>query len=62
MGALSMAASVEAEIARLDDADQVEFLTDLGLEASARDRFINAGYTMLDLISFLTSGADECRA
>ena len=62
MGALSMAASVEAEIARLDDADQAEFLTDLGLEASARDRFINAVYAMLDLISFLTSGEDECRA
>ncbi len=62
MGVLSMAASVEAEIAQLDDADQAEFLTDLGLEASARDRFINAAYAMLDLISFLTSGPDECRA
>jgi hypothetical protein len=62
MGVLSMAASVEAEIAQLDVADQAEFLTDLGLEASARDRFINAVYAMLDLISFLTSGEDECRA
>ncbi len=62
MGVLSMAASVEAEIAQLDDADQAEFLTDLGLEASARDRFISAVYAMLDLISFLTSGPDECRA
>jgi GTP-binding protein YchF len=62
MGVLSMAASVEAEIAQLDDADQAEFLTDLGLEASARDRFINTVYAMLDLISFLTSGPDECRA
>ena len=62
MGVLSMAASVEAEIAQLDDADQTEFLTDLGLDASARDRFINAVYAMLDLISFLTSGTDECRA
>lgn len=27
-----------------------------------RDRFISAVYAMLDLISFLTSGPDECRA
>ena len=62
IGALSMAANVEAEIASLDEVDQAEFLADLRLEASARDRFINAAYTMLDLISFLTAGPDECRA
>jgi len=62
VGMLSMSARTEAEISRLDDADQAEFLADLGLESSARNRFINAAYTMLDLISFLTSGPDECRA
>ena len=29
---------------------------------SARDRFIRASYALLDLISFLTAGEDECRA
>src|SRR5678816_1056997 len=38
------------------------FLADLGLTESARDRFIRASYGLLDLISFLTAGEDECRA
>ena len=62
LGVMSMAGRVEAEIAQLDRSDQVEFLADLGLEVSACDRFINAVYAMLDLISFLTTGPDECRA
>jgi GTP-binding protein YchF len=62
MGVMSMAAGAEAKIALLAEHEQAEFLSDLGLQAPARDRFINAVYSMLDLISFLTSGADECRA
>jgi ribosome-binding ATPase YchF (GTP1/OBG family) len=57
-----LSARVEAEIAELDAADRAAFLADLGLTASARDRFIRASYGLLDLISFLTAGEDECRA
>ena len=39
-----------------------EFLADLRLEASARDRLIRACYGRLNLVSFLTEGPDECRA
>lgn len=60
--ALAMAASAEAEIAELSPEDQASFLEDLGLEGSARDRFIQTAYAQLDLISFLTVGEDECRA
>ena len=35
---------------------------DLGLDAPARDRFVRASYALLDLISLLTAGEDECRA
>jgi hypothetical protein len=59
---LSMAGRLEREIAELPPEDQAPFLRDAGLEASARDRFVQAAYRMLDLISFLTSGEDECRA
>ena len=38
------------------------FLADLGLESPASDRFIQKAYELLDLISFLTAGPDECRA
>ena len=59
---LVLSAGVEAEVAELDAADRPAFLRDLGLDSPARDRFIRASYGLLDLISFLTSGEDECRA
>ena len=60
--AVPMCATLEAEIMAMDDADQAEFLEDLGLAESARARFIRAAYGLLDLISFLTTGKDEVRA
>jgi ribosome-binding ATPase len=53
---------VEMELAELDEADRQAFLADLGLTEPAKDRFIRAAYGLLDLISFLTAGKDECRA
>src|SRR6185369_9379572 len=60
--ALVLSAVVEAEVAELEPADREAFLADLGLTETARDRFIRASYALLDLISFLTAGEDECRA
>ena len=59
---LVLSASVEAEIAQLDPADQAAFLADLGLAESARARFVRTAYELLDLISFFTVGEDEVRA
>lgn len=59
---LVMAGQIEMEIAALDAADRQVFLDDLGLEHSARERFIRAAYDLLDQISFLTTGEDEVRA
>ncbi len=60
---LGLCGAIEAEIAELDDpADQAEFLATLGLTAPARTAFVQAAYRLLDLISFLTAGEDECRA
>jgi GTP-binding protein YchF len=60
--ALVLSAAVESEVAELEPGDRAAFLADLGLTESARDRFIRASYTLLDLISMLTAGEDECRA
>ena len=60
--ALVLSAVVEAEVAELDPGDRAAFLADLGLRETARDRFIRASYGLLDLVSFLTAGEDECRA
>jgi GTP-binding protein YchF len=59
---IAMSGKVESEIAELAPEEQREFLKDLGIEEPARDRFIRAAYALLDLISFLTVGEDECRA
>jgi len=59
---LVLSASVEAEIAGLEPADQTAFLQDLGLSESALTRFIRTAYGLLDLISFFTVGPDEVRA
>lgn len=62
LSAIAMAGKVEMEIAQLAPEEQREFLQDLGITEAARDRFIRAAYSLLDLVSFLTSGEDECRA
>ena len=59
---IPVCAKLEAEIAELEDEEKAAFLTDLGIEESGLDRLIKASYTLLGLISFLTSGEDECRA
>ena len=59
---IAMSGKVEMEIAQLAPEEQREFLQDLGITQPARDRFIRAAYSLLDLISFLTAGEDECRA
>lgn len=59
---LALCAQIEMEIAALDDDDRKAFLADLGLRESARARFVQAAYALLDLISFLTTGEDEVRA
>lgn len=59
---IPLSAEIEEEIARLDPLDRGEFLADLGLDGSARDKLIRACYRGLKLVSFLTVGPDECRA
>jgi len=59
---LVLSASVEAEIAAMDPADQAAFLADIGLAEPATARFIRTAYGLLDLISFFTVGEDEVRA
>ncbi len=59
---LVLSGKIEMEIAALELDDRRAFLDDLGLQATARERFIRAAYALLDQISFLTTGEDEVRA
>lgn len=55
-------ATIEAEIALLDETDKAEFLADYGLEEPGLDRVIRAGYGLLGLQTFFTVGPKEARA
>lgn len=55
-------AAIEEEISELSDEEKAEYLDALGIEKSGLDKLIAASYSLLGLMSFLTSGEDECRA
>ena len=59
---IPVCAKLEEEIAQLEPEEKQLFLDDLGVAESGLDRLVKASYTLLGLISYLTSGEDECRA
>jgi GTP-binding protein YchF len=62
-GMVIVSAAIEAEVSQLDDmAERLEFLEGLGLTETGLARVIRAGYDLLGLITFFTSGPKESRA
>jgi len=59
---VAICASIESEIADLDDADKTEFLSDMGMEEPGLDRLIRAAYKLLGLQTYFTAGVKEVRA
>jgi ribosome-binding ATPase len=59
---VAICASIESEIALLDDEDKTEFLADLGLEEPGLNRVIRCGYKLLSLQTYFTAGEKEVRA
>jgi hypothetical protein len=55
-------AAAEAEIAGLDPPDRPAFLEQIGLKEPGLHAVARTAYSILDLITFLTAGEDECRA
>jgi len=55
-------AAIEAEIARLPEAERAEFLSSLGLEEPGLNRVIRSAYKLLGLKTFYTAGPKEVRA
>ncbi len=60
--AIAISASLEAEVATMDEAEARELLSGFGVAEPGLDRVIGACYRALDLITFLTTGEDETRA
>ncbi len=59
---LPICAETEAQIAGMEPEEKQLFLSDLGLSESGLDRLINACYSLLGLMSYMTAGKDEVRA
>ena len=60
---VTIAAAIEEELAQLEDAAEGRaFLEALGLKEPGLVRVIRAGYELLDLITFFTTGPKETRA
>lgn len=59
---IPICAKLEEEIAQLPVAERKSFLESLGLDQSGLERLICASYTMLGLVSYLTTGEIETRA
>lgn len=59
---VTVCASIEAEIAQLDNDDRQDFLTDLGQSEPGLNRVIRSGYDLLGLQTFFTAGPKEVRA
>lgn len=59
---VTLSAKVEAELADMSTEDKKVFLADMGLDAPGLERFIRAGYRLLKLCTFFTTGPKEARA
>ncbi len=55
-------AKLEAELAELSPDEAKEYMRELGMAQSGLDKIIVAGYQLLNLVTFLTSGEPETRA
>jgi ribosome-binding ATPase len=60
---VAISAAIEAELMQLgDETERSDYLAALGLDEPGLVRVIRAGYTLLDLVTFLTVGPKEARA
>ncbi|MBQ3249727.1 MAG: redox-regulated ATPase YchF [Bacteroidales bacterium] len=60
---LVIAAKIESDIAELESYEERQmFLEEMGLEESGVVRLIQSAYSLLNLRTYFTAGADECRA
>ncbi len=59
---LPISARIEEELGEIDADERAEYLAELSLEASGLDRLVDAGRTLLDLITFYTIANDRLQA
>ncbi|MFM7084547.1 MAG: redox-regulated ATPase YchF [Hyphomicrobium sp.] len=61
-GVIIISAKIESEFAGLPPEERQEFLASMGLKEAGLHRLIQAGYGLLDLVTYFTVGPKEARA
>ncbi len=62
IGLAAVCGSIESELAELPEEEAKEFMAGYGLHQSGLERVLQASYSLLGLMSFLTAGETEVRA
>ncbi len=57
-----ISAAIEAELNDLEPADRKDYMAELGLSTRGLDAVVQAGYVLLDLVTFFTTVGTEVRA
>jgi len=57
-----ISARIEAELAQLSHDERAEYLDEIGLAEPGLDKLIRAGYHLLELITYFTTGEKQVRA
>ena len=60
--AVALPGALEAEAAELTPEDAAAFLAEYGVERGGLDQVVGAAWSLLDLLTFFTTGEDESRA
>lgn len=60
--AVPLSGKLESEAEELEAEERLDFLKEIGIQETARDRFIRSCYRLLNLISFFTHNEEEVRA
>ena len=60
--AVVICAGIEADLSQLNNVEKTEYLLDIGIQETGLYRMINAGYELLNLMTYFTAGPKETRA
>jgi len=60
--AVVISAKIESEIAMLPPEERADYLASVGLNETGLDRLVQAGYVLLNLVTYFTAGPKETRA
>jgi len=59
---ISLCAKFEEDLSEMDDDDKLMLMEEYNIKEAGLNKLVKASYSLLGLMSFLTSGKDECRA